>query len=144
LGANLALHDYVQPTGANGYARVVGGDLELGDFTRGLHLQAGAVAGDNWLNPIAGDPSTFLTAQAIVTYKFRVSHPPYAEAIEPVARLSWGNPDTAVPQDGGVLLTPGIVWFVSGKNKFAANVDVWRPQQGAAAWGLKVQSYLYF
>jgi hypothetical protein len=144
LGANLALHDYVEPTGANGYARVVGGDLELGDFIRGLHVQAGAMVGDNWLNPIAGDPSTFVTAQAIVSYKFSVNHPPYAEAIEPVARVSWGNPDTAAPQDGGLLMTPGLVWFVSGKNKLAANVDVWRPQQGATAWGLKLQSYLFF
>jgi hypothetical protein len=144
LGANLALHDYVEPTGANGYARVVGGDLELGNFTRGLHLQVGAVAGDNWLNYVAGGPSTFVTAQAIATYKFTVKHPPYAEAIEPLARVSWGNPDTATPQDGGLLVTPGIVWFVSGRNKFAANMGVWHPQQGVTELGLKVQPYLFF
>lgn len=144
LGANLALHDYPAPTGANRYARAVGGDLEVGDFTRGLHVQAGAVAGDNWRNVLAGHPSTFVTAQAIVTYKFNLHRPPYAEAIEPVARVSWGNPDTATPRDGGLLVTPGLVWFVSGRNKFAANLDLWRPQQGTTEWGLKVQSYLFF
>lgn len=144
LAADLALHDYVKSGGANGYARALGGDLELGNFTRGLHVQAGAVAGDNWLNDVAGSPSTFVTAQAIVTYKFTLKHPPYAEAIEPLARVSWGNPDTATPQDGGLLVTPGIAWFVSGRNKFAANVDVWHPQQGATEWGLKLQSYLFF
>lgn len=144
LGANLALHDYVDAIGADAYAPAFGGDLELGNFHQSLHLQAGAVAGTNWLNPVAGDPSTFFTAQAILTYKFSANHPPYAEAIEPLARVSWGNPDTATPQLGGWLLTPGIVWFVSGRNKFAANVDVWHPQQGATEWGLKLQSYLFF
>jgi len=43
-----------------------------------------------------------------------------------------------------VLLTPGVVWYITGRNKLAANVDLWRPQQGATAWGLKVQSYLFF
>jgi hypothetical protein len=144
LSANVALHDYVKPSGANGYAGEMGGDLELGNFTRGLHIQAGAVTGDNWLNYLAGGPSRFVTAQAILTYKFPVKRPPYAESIEPLARVSWGNPDTATPQDGGLLLTPGIVWFVSGRNKFAANIDVWHPQTGATEWGVKVQSYLYF
>lgn len=144
LAANLALHDYVKPTGGNGYARVVGGDLDLGNFTRGLHVQAGAAAGDNWLNYLAGGPSTFVTAQAVATYKLPLKHPPYAEAIAPLARVSWGNPDTANPQDGGLLVTPGLVWFVSGRNKFAANVDIWHPQQGATEWGLRLQSYLFF
>lgn len=144
LSGDLAWHDYVEPSGTNGYARVVGGDVELGNFTRGLHVQAGAVTGDNWLNYLAGGPSTFATAQAIVTYKLPVRHAPYAEAIEPLARVSWGDPDTAIPQDGGVLVTPGIVWFVSGRNKFAANLDLWHPQAGPTEWGIKIQSYLYF
>ncbi len=144
LGANLALHDYVKAGGANAYAPAFGGDLEVGNFRQGFHLQAGVVAGANWLNPIAGSPSTFVTGQTIMTYKFPLKKAPYAEAIEPLARVSWGNPNTSAPQDGGLLVTPGLVWYVSGRNKFAANVDVWHPQQGATEWGLKVQSYLFF
>ncbi len=144
LGADVALHDYVKATGPNAYAPAFGGDLEIGNFRQGLHVQAGVVAGANWLNPIAGSPSTFVTGQTIVTYKFPMHRAPYAEAIEPLARVSWGNPNTAVPQDGGLLVTPGLVWYVSGRNKLAANVDVWHPQQGATQWGLKVQSYLFF
>lgn len=144
VGADVALHDYVNTTGANAYAPAAGADLEIGNFRQGLHVQAGVVAGANWLNPVAGSPTTFVTGQTIVTYKFPVHSAPYAEAIEPLARVSWGNPDTAVPQDGGLLVTPGLVWYISGKNKLAANVDLWHPQQGAAQWGLKLQSYLYF
>ncbi len=144
LGVNLALHDYVDADGANNYASAFGGDLEIGNFHGGFHLQAGLVAGDNWLNPVAGVPTRFITGQTIVTYKFPLRRSPYAEAIEPLVRLSIGNPSTATPQDGGVLLTPGLVWYISGRNKLAANVDIWRPEQGSAEWGVKVQSYLFF
>jgi hypothetical protein len=145
LAANVAAHDYVSvATGATEYASAAGGDLEIGNFHRGFHLQAGFVAGDNWRNPVAGESTTFVTGQAIVTYKFRLPPSPYAEALEPLVRVSVGNPSTATSQDGGLLLTPGVVWYITGRNKLAANVDVWQPQQGAAEWGLKVQSYLSF
>ena len=145
LAVNAAAHDYVNPaTGADAYASAVGGDLEIGNFQRGVHLQAGVVTGANWLNLVAGEPTTFVTGQAILTCKFPIPHAPYLEAIEPLVRVSFGNPSTATPREGGVLLTPGLVWYIAGRNKLAANVDVWRPQQGAAEWGLKLQSYLYF
>ena len=145
VAANVAVHDYVRvSTGTNAYASAFGGDLEVGNFRRGFHLQAGLVAGANWLNPIAGEPTTFVTGQAVVTCKFPLPPSPYAEAIEPLVRVSWGDPSTATSRDGGLLLTPGLVWYITGRNKLAANVDLWRPQQGASAWGLKVQSYLFF
>jgi len=145
VAANLAVHDYVRAsTGTNAYAPAFGGDLEIGNFFRGFHLQAGLVAGDNWRNPVAGNPTTFVTGQAIVTYKFPLPPSPYAEALEPLIRVSWGDPSTATPRDGGLLLTPGLVWYISGRNKLAANLDLWRPQQGATEWGLKLQSYLFF
>lgn len=145
VAANVALHDYVNvPVGTNAYAAAFGGDLEVGNFRRGFHLQAGLVAGDNWLNPIAGEPTRFVTGQTIVTYKFPLRRSPYAEAIEPLVRVSVGNPSTATPEDGGVLLTPGLVWYITGRNKLAANVDIWHPDQGTGEWGVKVQSYLSF
>lgn len=144
LGGNVAVHDYVNPVQGNAYASAYEGDVEIGNFRRGFHLQAGAVTGDNWRALVAGQPRRFLALQAIATYKVPVHRPPYAEAIEPVARVSWGNPDTATPGDGGLLLTPGVVWYIAGRNKIGANVDVWHPQQGNAEWGLKVQSYLFF
>ena len=145
IGANLAWHDYVTPvTGANAYASAVGADVEVGNFRQGVHLQAGWVAGDNWLNLVAGEPTRFVAGQAVVTYKFPFHEGPYAEAIEPVLRVSIGNPSTTTPQDGGVLVTPGLVWFITGRTKLAAKVDVWRPEQGSTLGSLKVQSYLFF
>ena len=144
VAGNVAFHDYVNPVRGNAYASALGGDLEIGTFRRGFHLQAGAVEGDNWRALVAGQPRRFLALQAIATYKVPLHYPPYADAIEPVARVSWGNPDTATPRDGGLLLTPGVVWHIAGRNKIGADVDVWHPQQGATEWGLKVQSYLFF
>jgi hypothetical protein len=144
LGGNVAVHDYVNPVRGNAYASAFGGDVEIGNFRQGFHLQAGAVAGDNWRALVAGQPGQFVALQAIAAYKLPVHRPPYAEAIEPVARVSWGNPDTATPGDGGLLLTPGVVWYIAGRNKIGADVDVWHPQQGNTEWGLKVQSYLFF
>jgi hypothetical protein len=144
LGGNVAVHDYVNPVRGNAYAAAYEGDVEIGNFVQGFHLQAGAVTGDNWRALVAGQPRRFLALQAIAAYKVRVRRPPYAEAIEALGRVSWGNPDTATPGDGGLLLTPGVVWHIAGRNKIGANVDLWHPQQGSTEWGLKVQSYLFF
>jgi len=61
-----------------------------------------------------------------------------------VARVSWGDPDRDAARDGGLLLTPGLMIHFQDRNKVAANVDVWRPQQGGTVWGLKTQVYVYF
>lgn len=104
LSGNLAWHDYVEPSGANGYARVVGGDVELGNSTRGLHIQAGAVSGDNWLNYLAGGPTTFATAQAIVTYKVPVRQsPPVLLAARPLSTCS-----AAATQERNPLFRPSL------------------------------------
>jgi hypothetical protein len=142
VAANVALHDYVG-AGNDAHAAAVGGDLEVGNFDRGLHLQAGVVAGDNWQNLARGKTSTFLAVQGIVTYKFPVPGTRLLEALEPVARASWSDPALGEAVDGGWLLTPGIVLHFAGRNKLAANLDFWR-SSGISEWSLKVQSYLYF
>ncbi len=142
VAANLALHDYVAG-GRDARAAAWGGDLEIGSFQKGWHLQAGVVGGENWRNLTAGDPSTFLALQGILTYKSLISGSSYLEAVEPVGRLSWSDPALGEAADGGWLLTPGIVLHFTGRNKLAANVDWWR-SSGVTEWSLKIQSYLYF
>jgi len=146
VAANVAAHDYENELDVDSdYATAFGGDLEWGDFNEGLHIQAGVVAGDNWRNlSETGDPSTFLTAQGIVTYKIPLTGVRFLEAIEPVGRVSWGDPDDDADDDEGVLLTPGIVAFFSGRNKIAANADIWTPAQGDTEVSFKIQSYLHF
>ncbi len=146
LSANAGFHDYPNAvTGRDEHASAVGADVEVGDFGSGLHLQAGVIAGENWLNLNgAGDSSRFVTLQTIATWKIPLEGKGRIGALEPVARVSWGDPDRDSASDGGFLLTPGVVLHFHGKNKLGVNLDAWRPQDGDAVWGLKAQTYLYF
>ncbi len=145
ISGNVAVHDYVDDLAAdNDYATAFGGDLQIGDFAGGLHVRAGLVVGDNWRSLRAGDPTTFLTAQGVVAYKAPVRGSRRVSAVEPLFRVSWGDPDTDLADDDGWLLTPGFVAHFSGRNKIAANVDIWSPSTGGSEWSLKVQSYLHF
>ena len=144
LAGNVGVHDYVDPSTGNEYAVAYGGDLEIGNYSSGLHIQAGFVAGDNWQNLVAGRPSTFLTGQGIVTYKAPVAGNRFLSAIEPVGRVSWGDPDSDLSDNEGWLITPGFVFHFTGRNKIGANVDIWTPTVGDTEWSVKVQSYLHF
>lgn len=143
IGVNLGLHDYVRGPDDE-YAVALGGDVAYGDYDRGLHVQGGLVVGDNWQNLVAGDPATFATAQAIVSYKLPLRRGRRIQAVEPVGRLSWGDPNTDGADDAGLLFTPGFVIHFTGRNKIAANLDVWSPSVGDTEVSLKVQSYLHF
>lgn len=145
LGANAGLHDYVNPVSReNTYAPAAALDVDWGSFEGGFHLQAGVLTGENWRNPDAlGEGSTFLAAQGIASYRFPLGGH-RVRGIEPVARVSWGDPDTSGPDGGGTLLTPGLMLHFDGRNKLAANVDTWRPREGETAWSLRMQAYIYF
>jgi hypothetical protein len=146
LSANAGVHDFPNAvTKQDEHAPAMEADVELGDFSQGFHLQAGIMAGENWLNlDHEGDGSRFVSWQGIATWKIPVAAGGRVGAVEPLARVSWGDPDRGEASDGGLLLTPGIVFYFQGKNKLGANVDVWRPQHGDTVWGLKAQTYLYF
>jgi outer membrane murein-binding lipoprotein Lpp len=145
IAANAAAHDYtndVDPT--RKHAAGYGGDVEWGTFSSGWHAQAGVVAGDNWLDlDAAGTPSRFRSAQGILSYK-RPLRLTGIEAVEPLARLSWGDPNAALGGDEEVFATAGIVAHFIGRNKLALNVERWMPPAGTAQWSVKVQSYLHF
>lgn len=150
VAGNVSAHDYVDPrddTDARGTAW--GGDVEWGDFGGGLHVQAGVVGGENWRNIVPDAdglprPSTFLAAQVIAAYRIPSDGGGRVSAVEPVARVSWGDPDDDAGDDAGLLLTPGLVVHFTGRNKIAANVDYSSPESGDSEWSLKVQSYLHF
>lgn len=144
VATNLGAHDYLNAvTNSDEYALAVGADVEVGSWEGGGHLQAGVAAGENWRNlDPSGDASDFVAAQMIASYQHPVDGHPVVRAVEPLARISWGDP--GADDDGGWLLTPGVMVHFAGFNKIAANVDVWAPSTGGAEWSLKVQSYLHF
>jgi hypothetical protein len=76
IGGNFSMHDYVDQITANEYAVAYGGDVEIGRYGDEFHLQAGLMGGENWRDLNAsGDPSTFVAAQAVVSYRLPVLDP---------------------------------------------------------------------
>jgi hypothetical protein len=148
IAANLGAHDYLHPTrAADEHAVAYGGDIEWGAYLQpGVHVQAGFLRGQNWKNlDAAGDPSTFTTAQAMISYRSPIQSSSRFEAVEPVARVSWADPDKArTDNGGGWLLTPGVAFHLSGRNMLVANVDGWFPTEGDVQWSLKMQAMVYF
>ena len=147
VGANVAGHDYANPVKLDQveYGFGYGADVDWGSYSSpGLHVKAGVTAGDNWENlNTAGDPSNFWTTQGIVAYRFGIDSAKL-EGIEVLGRASFADPDTNASDDEGVLLTPGLVTYFSGRNKAAINVDIYKP--GALDWeySVKMMAYLYF
>ena len=145
VAGNLSIHDYNGPGDDTDYGVALGGDIEFGTWQDGLHVQAGFVIGDNWLSlDGAGDPATFRTAQVIGSYYIPLDGSARFAGIEPLGRISWGDPDSDGIDDGGLLLTPGIMFYVLGRSKVGANLDIYSPETGDTEMSLKLQTFLYF
>jgi len=153
IGAHAAAHDYVftnpvDSSTSDAYGYAFGADIDLGEYeTTGWHVKAGIVYGDNWKNQVgttAADASKFLTAQGMLTYMFPVENSRFLYGVEPLARVSWGDPDRNVGGNEGLLVTPGVMLFFTGRNKLAINVDYYKPTGTDAEYSIKVQLYLHF
>lgn len=143
VGAQYAHKDYVAGVDDE-YAGAWAVDAQYGGYRDGLLVQAAVISGDNWRNlQTSGDPTTFLGWQALGSWYFPMSLGNF-EAIEPLFRISGGDPNTDLDDDGGMVLTPGVMFYISGRNKLGFNVDYYTPETGDAEWSLKIQSYLYF
>jgi hypothetical protein len=143
ISGQANLHDYVSPVTQEARALAWGADLEVGSWRDGAHLQASFVSGDNWRALNASfDEATFKAAQIVASY----FHPTEGRlsGIEPLFRLSVGDPDVDTADDGGIVFTPGLMFYLEGKTKIGANLDVWSPQTGGTELSFKVQTYLYF
>jgi Phosphate-selective porin O and P len=123
IGAAASYHEVQVSTGAplvDGSAFEV--DFEMGAFRReGAHLIAEAVVGDN-----LGVGERFMAAQGVLSFFLPVTAG-RIEGIEPLTRLSWGDPDRRVSGDEGLLVTPGINLYFLGKNRLQFNWDVFIP-----------------
>lgn len=144
ISANVSRHDFMRQGGTADAATAFGADLEIGGFRDGAHLQVGLVGGANWqLESAEGTTPRFVTGQAIVSRYISLEGGRLA-GIEPMARVSWGDPDRAVPDDAGLLVTPGIFLFVAGKNRIGANLDIYNGGSVPTEFSFKLQTYLYY
>ena len=143
VSGQVGLHDYVD-LGGDAFAAAFGGDVEIGTWRDGLHFQAAIVGGDNWLalDPQL-DPATFLAWQGVLSYYQPLDGERFV-GVEPLARVSWGDPSLDADDDSGILLTPGVMLYVLGRNRIGVNLDYYAPQTGSSELSFKVQSFLYF
>jgi hypothetical protein len=148
VGANAAAHDYANAVKMDAveYGYGYGADLDWGDYSSaGWHVKAGITAGDNWKDlDAAGSPAAFMTAQGILAYRFGLTDNKYLEGVELVGRASYADPNTDSSDDEGLLFTPGVVTYFSGRNKAAINADIYKPGVGDTEYSVKVMAYLYF
>lgn len=143
---NVGRRDYLDPAPGNETAGAVawGGDAQLGTWRDGLLVQAGVVGGDNWQAlDIQDDPEQFLALQVAASFYHPVDGDRIV-GIEPLARLSVGDPNRSLDDDSGTLITPGVMFYLMGKNKIGVNLDYYSPQTGDSEWSLRFGTFLYF
>jgi hypothetical protein len=116
-------------------------DLEVGEFRNGLWLMAEALRGENLVTE-----ETLMGAQAMLSYFISTGGTRRIEGVEPVGRVSWGDPDDAVDGDAGILLTPGVNLYMFGRNRLMFNWDVFMPQGDAFSTqhAMRAQLNLHF
>lgn len=144
VSANGSLHDYVDPTDSNEYAFAWGGDVQVGSWRNGLLVQAAFVSGDNWKSLDAMNvPGAFTTAQVAISYYAPLDGDRII-GVEPIARMSVADPDDGIVDDGGLLFTPGVMFYFLGKNKVGVNLDYYAPSMGDGVWTFRTGTFLYF
>lgn len=144
VSGNISIHDYIDPMAETAHAFAWGADVELGTWRDGLHIQAGVIGGDNWEVLDASDnPESFLTAQVIASYYNPIDNDRIV-GVEPVLRVSIGDPNGSAADDGGTLITPGLMLYFMGKNRVGASIDYYSPQTGDSEFSFRVGTFLYF
>ena len=141
-----------QPTGSFGadadeeHAVAYELDAQYGGFREpGLWLLAELMAGEN---PLLGDAESLAEmagAQAVAAW-FAPRQGQRVEGLEPVLRLSWGDPDREVDDDSGWTVTPGFNLYFTGRNRFMINGEAYFPSQEGleAEYALVTQLQIYF
>lgn len=139
VGMGVGYQERLHPDTRDGTAIEV--DAEWGGFRRqGVRMLAELAAGGT----IAAD-DRFLAAQVMLSYFQRLPGE-RMEGIEPVARVSFGDPRKDVEGDAGVLLTPGFNVYFFGRNRLSLNWDVYVPEgdRFETTHGLRAQAQLHF
>jgi hypothetical protein len=97
-------------------------DAELGGLREGWWLLGELSSGTN-----LATEERFLGAQGVLARFFETGGT-RIEGIEPMARVSYGDPDDSVDDDAGLLLTPGVNLYFIGRNRLMFNWDVFVPE----------------
>lgn len=145
IGANVGMHDvFDQDAGETSYASAFGVDAKVGNYGGGPLIMASLVRGENWqAQDASGADASFWTGQVIGSY-YSATEADIIEGIEPMLRLGLANPNTDADDVSGVLVTPGVHFYIQGRNRVGVNADVFSPAVGDTEYSLKFMTYLYF
>ena len=144
VSGQLGLHDYVDPVDETRNAYAWGGDVQIGTWRDGFLLQAAFAGGENWLSlDVLDEPGRFWALQAVASRYYPLDSDRII-GVEPLLRLSVADPDDSITDDSGTLLTPGVMFYLMGKNKIGVNLDYYSPRSGDAVYSLRFATFLYF
>jgi hypothetical protein len=109
---------------------------QRGDYDRdGFLVQAGVILGNNPALNEAGsaidlaageDFASLLTWQGVAAYRIPVEGADWLEAVAPLVRVSYGDPNTNVDDDHAWGFTPGFTLYFHGRNRLALTWDIAR------------------
>lgn len=135
LGAAAAATDQGYETELEGLQTKYYYDYELfgrlGDFYGGPHFIASFVFGDNPLQSAGGEPidlaagddfASFHTWEAVGLWYFGTDFLGI-EGVEPVFRITYGDPNTDIADDGGWGYTPGLNLYFYKRNRLVLSWD---------------------
>ncbi|MBX6362692.1 MAG: hypothetical protein IRZ00_02385 [Gemmatimonadetes bacterium] len=116
-------------------------DVVWGGFRHpGVNAVAEVAGGDDLVND-----RPFRATQAWVTW-FQPVVGPRLEGVEPMARVSWADPDTGRRDDEAWLVTPGVTLHFAGRNHLQMDYEVWVPAAPGVetAKAFRAQAQVYF
>lgn len=125
LGAAWSRREMLWPTADDADTRTGDAfeiDAVLGGLRQGWWLLAEVSSGTN-----LATENRLLGAQAVLA-RFFGTGGSRIEGIEPMARVSYGDPDDEIEGDSGVLVTPGVNLYFFGRNRLMFNWDVYMPE----------------
>jgi hypothetical protein len=143
LAAFAASHDYLTtPTNLTRRGEAIGADVEIGTWRKDFHLLAGVVGGENWL---VGPDADFNAVQGIASYYFPLAQGGKLAGIEPMLRVDRSSTEDATGLGiHALILTPGLSFYITGKNWLGINFDHYDPSRGESAWSLKTQLFFFY
>jgi hypothetical protein len=107
---------------------------ELGGYDKdGLLVQAGLVIGDNPginqlgapIDLVVGDDfASLMSMQGVVGYRIPTDGTEWLEAVAPIVRVSYSDPNTDDDDDEALGFTPGIAFYFHKRNRLALTYDV--------------------
>lgn len=120
-------------------------DASYGAFRApGPRVMAELMRGDDPLLAAAGALPPMLGVHAAAGWF--VPRTGRVEGLEPALRLAWGDPDRGRADDEGLLVTPGVNFYFTGRNRLMVNADFYLPAQDALEmqYGLVAQLQVHF